>query len=275
MLPAISCAASWATVRRRPSWRARPTSRTGSWLAWSILESGRGKSPPSRSPCAGHGARFLGGRPNRKPISSELGLCCAAVRRGYWLRVDFDDLRRAGGLARHAVDAVRLPDHVGLVASILVPLLAAFLNDLVVPRAFLARGEKPLEDVDGADVHADAVGDAAVEVDGHVEAVDPEFRWIRVPVGIGPRDALGKDLVVEVGPCFGVFVRLVHEVGIDRFRGEIHFTRVRRGLWNPHVKAPSLRGRRRRRRTTLAGAIRPCANWKRLSPTSRAASVPS
>src|SRR2546428_277642 len=132
MLPAISCAASWATVRRRPSWRARPTSRTGSWLAWSILESGRGKSPPSRSPCAGHGAPFLGGRPNREPISSELGLCCAAVRRGYWLRV---------------------------------------------------------------------------------------------PVGIGPRDALGKDLVVEVGPRFGVFVRLVHEVGIDRFRGEIHFTR--------------------------------------------------
>src|SRR5437899_2340510 len=166
MLPAISCAASWATVRRRPSWRARPTSRTGSWLAWSILESGRGKSPPSRSPCAGDGAPFLGGRPNREPISSELGLCCAAVRRGYWLRVDLDDLRRAGGLARHAVDAVRLPDHVGLVASILVPLLAAFLNDLVVSRAFLARGEKPLEDVDGADVHADAVGDAAVEVDG-------------------------------------------------------------------------------------------------------------
>src|SRR3989442_1853407 len=225
MLPAISCAASWATVRRRPSWRARPTSRTGSWLAWSILESGRGKSPPSRTPGAGFGGPFLVGRPKREPVSSELGLCCAAVRRGYWLRVDLDDLRRAGGLARHAVGAVRLPDHVGLVASILVPLLAAFLDDLVVPRAFLAGGEKPLENVDGADIHADAVRDTAVEVDGHVEAVDPEFRWIRGPVGIGPRDAIGKDLVVEVGPRLGVFVRLVHEVRVDRFCGEIHFTR--------------------------------------------------
>src|SRR5207245_11555767 len=122
MLPAISCAASCATVRRRPSWRARPTSRTGSWLAWSILESGRGKSPPSRSPCAERGARFLGGRPNRKPISSELGLDRGrfASTRGYRLRVDLDDLRRAGGLARHAVDAVRLPDHGGLVPAILV-----------------------------------------------------------------------------------------------------------------------------------------------------------
>src|SRR5438132_11719977 len=227
MLPAISCAASWATVRRRPSWRARPTSRTGSWLAWSILESGRGKSPPSRSPCAGHGAPFLGGRPNRESMSSKLGLCCSAVRCGYWLRVDLDDLRRAGGLARHAVDAVRLPDHVGLVASILVPLLAAFLNDLVVPRAFLARGEKPLEDVDGTDVHADAVGDAAIEVDGHVETVDPEFRGIRGSVRIGRRDALGIDLVVGVGPCLAVFVRLVHEFGFDRSRCEIHFTPAR------------------------------------------------
>src|SRR6266571_8516973 len=161
MLQGISCAASWATVRHRPSWRARRTSRTGSWLAWSTLESGRGRLPPSRSPCAEHGAPSLGGRPNRKPISSEQrldrGRCASTRACRSW--VDLDDLRRAGGLARHAVDAVRLPNHVGLVTSILIPLLAAFLNDFVVPRALLAGGEKPLEDVDGADVHADAVGD--------------------------------------------------------------------------------------------------------------------
>src|SRR5713226_10258125 len=106
------------------------------------------------------------------------------------LRVDLDDLRRARRLARHAVDAVRLPDHVGLVTSILIPLLAAFLNDFVIARAFLAGGEKPFEDIDRADIHADAVGDAAIEVDGHVETVDSEFRGIWVPVGIEPLDAL-------------------------------------------------------------------------------------
>src|SRR3989475_1029214 len=140
-------------------------------------------------------------------------------------RVDLDDLRRAGGLARHAVDAVRLSDHVGLVASILVPLFATLLDDLVVPRAFLAGSQKPLEHVDRADVHADAVRDAAIEVDGDVETVDPEFRRIRSPVGIESLDAIGEDLVVEVGPGLGVFVRLVHEVGVDRFRGKVHFTR--------------------------------------------------
>jgi len=140
---------------------------------------------------------------------------------------DLDDLRRAGGLARHAVDAVRLSDHVGLVASIFVPLFAALLDDLVVSRALLAGSEKPLEHVDRADVHAHAVGDAAIEVDGDVETVDSEFRRVWIPVGIEPLDALGVYLVVEVGPGLGVFVRLVHEVGVDRFRGEVHFTRHR------------------------------------------------
>src|SRR5437867_5898191 len=138
-------------------------------------------------------------RVNWHPIVVDFAPTCGSRS---W--VDLDDLRRAGRLARHAVDAVRLADHVGLVTPILVPLVAAFLDDLVVPRAFLAGGEKPLEDVDGTDVHADAVGDAAIEVDGHVETVDPEFRGIRGSVRIGPRDALGIDLVVEVGPGLGV-----------------------------------------------------------------------
>src|SRR5881397_1304023 len=148
---------------------------------------------------------------------------------GFWLPA-----RRARGTTRSSrraatsgtnVDAVRLSNHIGLVASIFVPLVAALLDDLVVPRALLAGSQKPLERVDWADVHADPVGDAAIEVDGDVETMDSEFRRIRVPVGIESLDAVGEDLVVEVGPGLGVFVRLVHEVGVDRFRGKIHFTR--------------------------------------------------
>src|SRR5438552_18519974 len=97
-------------------------------------------------------------------------------RLGRALRVDLDDLRRAGGFARHAADAVRLPDHVGLITSILIPLLAAVLDDLVVPRALLSGGEKPLEDPHRADVNADAVGDAHIEVYGHMETMDPDSR---------------------------------------------------------------------------------------------------
>src|SRR5437879_9106897 len=88
------------------------------------------------------------------------------------LRRDLDDLRRAGGLARHAVDAIRLADHVGLVTAVLLPLGAALLDDLVVPGPLLAGGQEPFEHIDRADGHADAVRDASVKVNGHVGPVD-------------------------------------------------------------------------------------------------------
>src|SRR3990172_1114827 len=81
------------------------------------------------------------------------------------LRRDLDDLRRAGGLARHAVDAIRFPNHVGFVRAVLLPLFAALLHDLVVAGPLLPGGEEPLEHVDRADVHADAVRNTSVEVE--------------------------------------------------------------------------------------------------------------
>src|SRR6266571_2024157 len=141
------------------------------------------------------------------------------------LRTDLDDLRWAGRLARHAVDAVRLPDHVGLVAPVLVPLLAALLDDLVVARSLLARGEDPFEDVDGTDVHAHAVRDAAVEVDSDVGAVDPQLRGVGFAVRVEPFLALLEDLVLEMGPRLRILVGLVHEVRIDRLCSEVYFPR--------------------------------------------------
>src|SRR5256885_2515207 len=152
-----------------------------------------------------------------KPGRSE----AAVSRRG------LDDLRRAGGLARHAVDAIRFADHVGLVTPVLLPLGAALFDDLVVPGPLLAGGEEPFEHVDRADIHADAVRDASVKVDGHVGPVDSEPRRIRGAVRVGSLFTFGEDLVVEMNSRLRILVRLVHEVRVDRFRCEVHFSRHR------------------------------------------------
>src|SRR6266571_181318 len=119
------------------------------------------------------------------------------------LRTDLDDLRRAGRLARHAIDAVRLTDHVGLVASVLVPFLAALLDDLIVAGPLLTRGEDPLEDVDGTYVHTHAVRDAAIEVDGDVSAVDPQRRGVGFAVKSTSRDMRLSPLAVCARPVTG------------------------------------------------------------------------
>src|SRR5438093_5669736 len=138
-------------------------------------------------------------------------------------RRDLDRLRRARGLARHAVDAVALPDRFGLVRPPLVPLGAALLDDVVRPRALVARIQLPLEDVDGAHIHADAVRDARLEVGRDMAAVDSELRRVRLPVQIGSHDALREDLVPVVLPRQGVLVRLLEEVGVDWLRFVVDF----------------------------------------------------
>src|SRR5439155_790618 len=140
---------------------------------------------------------------------------------------DLEGLRPAGGLARHAIDAIRLADHVGLVTTVLLPLGAALLDDLVVPAPLFAGGEEPFKHVDRADVHADAVRDTSVKIDGHVGAVDAEPGRIGGAVRIGSLFAFGEDLVVEVNSRLRILVRFVHEVRVDRFRFEVHFSRHR------------------------------------------------
>src|SRR5205823_14898061 len=85
----------------------------------------------------------VGRKTYRLRAGNKLGRSEAAASRR-----DLDDLRRAGGLARHAVDAIRLSDHVGLIAAVLLPLGTALLDDLVVPGPLLARGDEPFEYVD-------------------------------------------------------------------------------------------------------------------------------
>src|SRR6266704_6352969 len=156
--------------------------------------------PKSRFGCG----RRVGRKSYRPSAGNKPGRSDAAVSRG-----DFDDLRRAGSLARHAVDAIRLADHVGLVTAILLPLGAALLDDLVVSGPLLAGGEEPFEHVDRANVHADAVRDASVKVDGHVGPVDSEPRRIGGAVRIGSLLAFGEDLVVKMNSRLRLLVRLV------------------------------------------------------------------
>src|SRR5439155_10775466 len=113
-------------------------------------------------------------------------------------RRDLDDLRRAGGLARHAVDAIRLADHVGLVTAVLLPLGAALLDDLVVLGPLLAGGEEPFEHVYRADVHADAVRDASVKVNGYVGPVDSKPRRLGAAVRVGSLLPFAEDVMVAV-----------------------------------------------------------------------------
>src|SRR5205807_7630113 len=79
--------------------------------------------------------RRVGRETYRLSVGNKPGRPEAAISRR-----DLDDLRRAGGLARHAVDAIRLSDHVGLVTAVLLPLGAALLDDLVVPGPLFAGG---------------------------------------------------------------------------------------------------------------------------------------
>src|SRR3989304_3463249 len=79
---------------------------------------------------------------------------------------DLDREDRACGLARHAVDAVRLADRVRLR---LLDHRREVGMDLVGVRS---RGVEPLENFDRAHLDARAVPDADVEVDGHVRTMN-------------------------------------------------------------------------------------------------------
>jgi len=187
-----------------------------------------GKITIVTAPVGGPGTRCSAGgcprapRPNRR---ARIVLESAGFRRVEALRGNLDHFRRAGRLAGHAVDAVRFPDHVGLVAPVRLPLTAPFLDDLVVARPLLARGQEPLEHVDGADIHTDPVRYAAIEVDRDVGAVDAESRGIGVPIRVQPLLALREDLVAKVLARLRIFVRLVHEVRVDRLGCKVHFSR--------------------------------------------------
>src|SRR5437773_12468044 len=103
----------------------------------------------------------------------------SASRGALRARSDLDRLRGARGLTCHAVDAVRFPDRLGLVRPPLVPLRAALLDDVVRPGPLVPRVQLPLEDVDRAHVHADAVRDARLEVRRDMSPVAPELRRVR------------------------------------------------------------------------------------------------
>src|SRR3989337_2143421 len=104
-------------------------------------------------------------------------------------RRDLDRLRWARGLARHAVDAVRLADGLGLVRPPRAVLVAALVEALVVPAP-----------------------------------VAPLLRGIGLPAQVHLLDALREDLVAVVLARLRVLVRLAEEVRVDWLRFVVDFT---------------------------------------------------
>jgi hypothetical protein len=116
------------------------------------------------------------------------GLGCGRRGRGESVaptRVDVDGVDRTDVDTQHAVDTIGLSCRVGFART--RRMIGCF---------------HPVEDVDGAILHAGAVGDTLVEVDRDVGAVDPELVWLVD----GPPDIVTVVLIDDLADALEVRV---------------------------------------------------------------------
>ncbi len=141
------------------------------------------------------------------------------------LRLSYlNTLSGATSFTRHAVDAVRLSYRLRLVGPVTLPLRTPVLEDPVFARPRRAGDEEPLEDEDGADVHADAVRYARLEVDRNCGPVDSERGGVRLVVSIEPRDSLRSHLVIVMVSRYWKLIQLLQKIRVDRPRLVIYFS---------------------------------------------------
>ena len=131
---------------------------------------------------------------------------------------DLDCLSWAGRLARHAEDAIGFPYWIALVASELLVLRAAGLQDFVLPRPRLPGIEQPFKDENRANVHANAIGSAGLPVDGNCGPMNSIRSGIWLSVPVHPLRSGCSDLVAVVFARDWVFICLLQEIRIDRAR---------------------------------------------------------
>src|SRR5437899_9960473 len=141
---------------------------------------------------------------------------CSTLRVLQYLRLSYlNALGGTRGFTRHAEDAIRLPHRVRLVAPVRIPVRTSLLHDLVLSRSRLPRVEQPLEDEDGADVHADAIGRAGLVVHRHLCTVDPVRGGVRLAVPVQSLHPPRTNLVAHVLSRYRTLGLLLQKVRVD------------------------------------------------------------